>query len=148
MAWAIMCITYIYFKRAVDQNGLETVKESQSLLQPWLAYWAIFWCMMMSMTHYRVILTEVLFEGFKVLLGWHRLFQDKVQWAFELSTYSAIIIFLLLFGVSRWVLGETAFQRRELNAADIADGMAPMDEPRPEVGPRWRRAINAILNFI
>jgi hypothetical protein len=104
--------------------------------------------MVMSMTHYLEILTEVLFEGFKVVLGWHRSFQDKVQWGLELSTYSAIIMFLLLFLVSRWVLGETAFQRRELVAADIANGMAPTDDPPPEVGGKWRRAINAILNFI
>src|SRR5277367_1015604 len=142
MAWAVMCITYIYFKRAVNQSGLETVKESQSLLQPWLAYWSIFWCLVMSMARYREILTAVLSEGFKVALGWHRSFQDKVQWAFELSTYLTIIMFLLLFGISRWVVGGTAFRRRELDAADIADGMAPTDEPPPEVGGKWRRAMN------
>ena len=48
MAWTILCVTYIYFKKAVDANSLQTVKESQSLLQPYLAYWAIFWTTMMS----------------------------------------------------------------------------------------------------
>ena len=94
------------------------------------------------------MLIQAIFAGFKVVLGWQGPFQDKLQWALELSTYVGLIMFVLLFALSRWVLGETAFQRRVLNAADIANGMAPMGARPSELEGTWWRAINAILDFL
>ena len=91
---------------------------------------------------------EVLFQGFKVVLGWHHSFQNNVQWALEVTTYSPIIGFLLLLLVSRWVLGEDALRRKDLNAAQVVDGMAPVMDCPEEIKDKWKRALNSILNFI
>ena len=98
--------------------------------------------------YFRGVLILAMFSGFKVVLGWQGPFQDKLKWALELSTYAGIVMFVLLFAISRWVLGETAFQRRDLDAGDVVDGMAPIGERRPEVEGEWRKAINAVLDFI
>ena len=131
MAWTILCITYLYFKETVNANGLETVKKSQSLLQPYLAYWAIFWTSMMGITRVRTILTELLFQGFKAVMGWNHSFQNRVQWALQLTTYSPVIMFFLLLGISRWVLGEEALQRKDLDAVHVVNGMTDLK------GPPW-----------
>lgn len=148
MAWAILCITYLYFKETVTANGLETVKKSQSPLQPYLAYWAIFWTSMMGISRARMVLIVVLFQGFKAVLGWNNSFQNRVQWALQLTTYSPVIVFFILLGVSKWVVGDEALQRKDLDAAQVVNGMTdPQDPPGPRGGKR-RQAIDAILDSI
>jgi hypothetical protein len=44
----MLCYTYLNFKKALDETGLQTVERSRSPLQPWLAYWGIFWSLMMG----------------------------------------------------------------------------------------------------
>jgi len=90
----------------------------------------------------------VLFQGFKIVLGWNHSFQNRVQWALQLTTYSPVIVFFLLLGISKWVLGEEALQRKHLDAAHAANGKTDLKGPPVERGGKGRQAINAILDII
>jgi len=95
------------------------------------------------------MLTEVIFQGFVLVLGWHQsLLNNKETWGLEMATYWIIFVFLLLFGGSGWALGKRAFKHRHLNAAEVLDGSTPMDEPPEEVGSRLGRILTAILDSV
>src|SRR5436190_8970823 len=48
--WAVLCGTYLVFRKACDQNNVPGVKEAQSPFQPWLACWGLFWSSMIGTT--------------------------------------------------------------------------------------------------
>jgi len=43
IAWMILCATYIRFRRACKTYKITGVKEAEHPLQPFLAYWGLFW---------------------------------------------------------------------------------------------------------
>jgi len=43
LAWMILCVTYIRFRSACKTYNIAGVKEAQHPLQPFLAYWGLFW---------------------------------------------------------------------------------------------------------
>ena len=97
------------------------------------------------------MLIKVIFQGFNLVLGWHQDVLDSTEkWGLQMATYSAIVGFFVLFGVSGWALGERAFQSRDLtDAAEVLDGSTPMDEPLEEIGiSRRRRILTAILDAV
>ena len=97
------------------------------------------------------MLIKVIFQGFNLVLGWHQdLLDSKEEWGLQMATYSAIVGFFVLFGVSGWALGKRAFQPRDLSdAAEVLDGSTPMDEPPEEIGiSRRRRILTAILDAV
>lgn len=49
LSWGILCATYIYFKRAINDDNAAAVKQAQSPFQPYLAYWGLFWSVMVGM---------------------------------------------------------------------------------------------------
>jgi hypothetical protein len=91
---------------------------------------------------------KVLTQGWKALLGWQHPSQDKVQWVLQLASYSAIILFVFLLALSRWVLGKKAFEREAHTRGTVEGGKTPTTLPPPNVTVKWERGISAIGRFI
>lgn len=41
--WAILCATYLAFRKAARRGNVTMVRSAESLLQPYLAIWGLFW---------------------------------------------------------------------------------------------------------
>lgn len=46
--WAVLCRTYLVFRKALKESNRDTVPEAESPFQPWLAYWGLFWSTMVG----------------------------------------------------------------------------------------------------
>jgi hypothetical protein len=92
----------------------------------------------------------VIFQGFKAYLGPHNAYwaSTNSSWAVQFACYTGILVFLLLLGISRLVLGADAFQWRNFEEDEMLDGgTGDDDEPPPrEVG--WTGIVSLLLDFI
>jgi amino acid permease len=48
--WAVLCGTYLVFRKALEDGNYATVPEAESPFQPWLACWGLFWSTMVGIT--------------------------------------------------------------------------------------------------
>lgn len=90
-----------------------------------------------------------MFNGFKAFLGPHYPFPGDSIFAIELAPYITLIIFIILFGISRLVIGEEAFELRRLSADDVASDMTSQDDSTDmPARSDWEQVITAVLNFL
>ena len=91
----------------------------------------------------------MLFQGFKSFTRKPSYWSHAdTSWGYALASYFVIGGFLLLFGLSRFKLGKSAFQFTQLEAAGYMEGMAPGLKELPQERSGWRRALTSVLNFI
>jgi hypothetical protein len=93
----------------------------------------------------------VLFQGFKSFNRTSDYWSHQnLSWGFTLAGYSVIGGFIVLLFISRLspVAGPDAFRFPQLDVADYVAGMAPPAEDLPREKSQWKRAYNAVLDFI
>jgi len=60
IAWAVICLTYLRFKKAAQKQNLENlmVKEAESPLQPYLAIYGLVFSLFLSTISLLICLTQ------------------------------------------------------------------------------------------
>jgi len=94
IAWAVICSTYLIANfRNSRRYGVKGVKEAQSLLQPWLAAWGLFWSVMicttdaLSLNNSQCLLKDSSFVSASMLvIG---LFQDNCRGFFSVIIWDS-----------------------------------------------------------
>jgi len=91
----------------------------------------------------------VFFNGFKAFLGPHYRFPGSI-FAVEFTPYVALIMFIILLGISRLVIGEETFEKRILTPAEVASDMTSEQEESTgtPAGNKLKQVVNAVLDYL
>jgi hypothetical protein len=91
----------------------------------------------------------VFFNGFKAFLGPSYPFPESI-FAVEIAPYITLIVFIILVGISRLVMGGKAFEKRRLTPAEVASDMTceQDDFTGTPAGSKLKQAVVAVLNFL
>ena len=155
IGWAGICASYLRFRRAYQQQGLQhaIVPEARSPLQPWLAWYGMLWALFLS-TLIRPIRSDILatFQGYLIFTRnsayWSIV---STSWGFTLSpyvlcgTFCLLILAWLVF--TRFKQGRWTWQVKALKRIDLTRGRAPKLVPPSEVSP-LRNALRRFLDAL
>lgn len=126
IAWIVVLITYIRFRKAMDHNGLLSSMPFRTPLQPYASYFVLFLVTLLTLTN-----------GFQVF------FPSKWNVSDFLAAYITIPIFLALY------LGHKIWFRtplcRSIEEIDVYTGKKEMDDlealDEPPVAKNWLQAV-------
>ncbi|MCH0630064.1 amino acid permease [Kocuria palustris] len=51
ISWIVVCFAYLRWKKAITYNGLDDRVTYRAKFTPWIAYWAIFWVSLITITN-------------------------------------------------------------------------------------------------
>ena len=131
IAWAVLSLTYLYFRKALKDRQIDGVKKAQSPFQPFLAVWAFAWSTFTGLISF-IRADSVLFQCFKAFLGPKSSYWSiaNESWALQLASISGVVVFIILIGISRLVIGKAAYRHGELTVARILAGAAEIEPLR------------------
>lgn len=127
LPWAVICATYLRFRRAVRVHGMEDYipQEARSPLQPYLAIYGLIMSSILSGTAITVYANLlVIFSGYAVFTRnnaiWSRINND---WGYSIGPWATLaafcIILFILFARGGWSFGVPSL----LNV-DVHDGVS------------------------
>lgn len=126
IAWIVVCITYLRFRKAMIYNNLMHTLPFRTPLQPYATYFVLFFLILLTLTN-----------GFQVF------FPSQWNVADFLAAYITLPIFVILYlGHKVWSLksGGPVLARR-VEDVDVTTGIKEMDEleemDQPRVPKNW-----------
>jgi len=153
MTWAAICVTYIRFRKAYLSQGIPTVEESKSQLQPYLAWYGLFWTIFLSTPPACEANHKAIFQGYLTFTR-HNPYWAMVSssWGFTLGPWMFISAFFILISIwltrTRIVEGHWTWRIRRLQRIDLETGVAPVLSPVQQNPQLWRRVLSRFLNAL
>lgn len=155
ISWAVICATYLRFRKACQIQNFDVVPASASPLQPALAWYGLIWTIFLSniIHSIKLIFHEAIFQGYLMFArsnAYWRISADS--WGYTVSPYMLIAAFLLLvlawLARTRGMLGDWTWQTPQLTEVNLVKGIAAEHGPRPVPRNLWRRAQQIVLESI
>lgn len=153
--WAVICATYLRFRRVVKVQHMRPVIPSAAVSpwQPYLAYYGLVWTILISDTLSTLILIVVMFEGFEVFAiksdYWNHFANRRL---YDVAPY--VMIGVLLLAVCAWLgyyrrkEGMWSLRIPSLQRANIKNGVAPVKPDPPVPDNLWKKWGEWILRNI
>lgn len=150
ISWALVCLTYIYFKRDLKKwhEYENTVPEARSVFQPLFAIYGLFWSTVVG--DFQVVFVKLsagILLGFK---SWNRnpQYWGHVDdaWGFTFASWAVLGLFIVMVLLSTIWVGGHPF-RRAVNQNNALNGIAPNLDPEV-IGSGWKRAWKYFLNSL
>jgi amino acid permease len=156
IAWVGICSSYLRFRKIIHAQALNDnlVSASVSPLQPYLAWYGLFWSLLMgNPSLYKLI--PVFLQGYLAFTRGNTYWNIvSSNWGYSLAPYSLVAGSIILFmgwAIKSYIFqGQLPWQVARVYRVDLFTGVAPSDsfgmENPSKLG--WRRVVTSVLNAL